>query len=293
MIDHIEEVVRPFEPISLTAINERAALQTRAENKYFVPWQVFVEFADELSTTHTALEIKGKRVFLYDTYYFDTPELDSYNGHLQGRRKRFKCRSRIYVDSALCVFELKLKGGRGETIKHRINYTQTENKQVNSDAMTFLQEQLSAAYEMDAPTSLVPMLRTYYYRVTLAAKDTDERMTCDFNVVLGDGERWHGEMDSNYSLVEVKSGNGRSSSDLLLWKMGLRPTGSSKYCLGMNLMRPDLHVNRFTQIRKDLFWPTSAPKMVSSPAQRPASMPNVVDATPLTTLHGAPAAMME
>jgi hypothetical protein len=36
-----------------------------------------------------------------------------YRHHLQGRRKRFKCRTRLYGETA-CFFDLKLKGRRGD-----------------------------------------------------------------------------------------------------------------------------------------------------------------------------------
>ena len=68
------------------------------------------------------LEIAGRRAFAYDTVYFDTGDLLTARAHVQRRRRRFKCRSRLYVDTEACAFELKTKGARGGTVKHRIAY---------------------------------------------------------------------------------------------------------------------------------------------------------------------------
>ncbi|MGH2389516.1 MAG: VTC domain-containing protein [Chloroflexota bacterium] len=106
----IAAVADQFAPISLEEANGRAALQTRVDCKYILPWPRFEAFATQLRVTHAVLAIDGRRVFGYDTLYFDTASLLTYRAHLQGRRKRFKARSRLYVDSGLCLFEVKLKG---------------------------------------------------------------------------------------------------------------------------------------------------------------------------------------
>ncbi|WP_230854391.1 VTC domain-containing protein [Arthrobacter terrae] len=69
-----------------------------------------------------ALEIGPRRVFEYESVYFDTPELEQFRAHRQGRRRRYKVRTRTYVDSGLCMFEVKFKGQRGQTVKHRMPY---------------------------------------------------------------------------------------------------------------------------------------------------------------------------
>ena len=68
------------------------------------------------------LEIDGRRSFGYESVYFDTPQLSTYRAHLQRRRQRFKARTRTYTDSGLCMFEVKLTGARGETVKQRVPY---------------------------------------------------------------------------------------------------------------------------------------------------------------------------
>ena len=261
-------ITAPFEPISLEAINQAAALQTRADNKYFVPWEAFVEFAAMLRATHKALEIGSRRAFTYDTQYFDTPELANYWGHVQKRRKRFKCRSRIYENSGLCVFELKLKSGRGETVKHKISYDEAHAREVSPAAEAFVQRQLLQSYHMQFGRQLVPTLRTHYERVTFASQIATERVTCDFNLQFSIG-RARAQMDPGYVLVEIKSERGRSDADQFLWRLGVRPASGSKYCVGLALLLPELRSNPFRQVVSSYF--IRLPEPAARPVARLAS----------------------
>ncbi|HEX6292786.1 MAG TPA: polyphosphate polymerase domain-containing protein [Herpetosiphonaceae bacterium] len=253
MPEQMATITAQFDPISLAEINRRAALQRRADNKYFLPWTVFLRFAARLRKTHLVLDIDGQRCFTYDTQYFDTPTLDCYWAHVQGRRKRFKCRSRRYVDSDLCFFELKLKGGRGETVKYKMGYGETECQTVTPAAADFLRERLRADYGLVFSHPLLPTVRTHYQRVTLMAQASMERITCDFNLAFALDQRWQGQMAPDYVLVETKSERGRGTADQLLWHLGVRPASGSKYCLGLSLVRPDLRSNPFQQARKSYF----------------------------------------
>lgn len=276
--NHITRITSQFDPISLADLNERAALQTRADNKYFVPWSVFVPFTATLRKTHVVLEIEGQRSFTYNTQYFDTPTLSNYWGHVQGRRKRFKCRSRRYVDSNLCVFELKLKGGRGETIKHKMAYSDAEWGVVTPAAVAFLREHLCSAYGLVFTQPLMPTLLTRYQRVTLTARTSTERVTCDFNLAFAVDHQWQGQMAPDYVLVETKSEHGRGETDQRLWQLGVRPAVGSKYCLGLSLAHPHLRSNPFQHARKSYFICNLEPQV-----DRPPTLPSTSAATHTTS----------
>lgn len=253
MSDLMRLITAQFNPISLEEINRRASLQIRADNKYFLSLDMFKVFANLLVETHDIMEIDGQRAFTYDTQYFDTPGLSNYWSHVQKRRKRFKCRSRKYVDNDLHFFEVKLKGGRGQTVKHKINYSSLEWGAVTPVAASFVGEQLQDFYGMSLADPLIPTLRNTYRRVTLAAIESTERITCDFDIAFGTSAEWQGRMDERYVLIETKSERGRGRADQLLWRMGARPTSGSKYCLGLSLLNPHLRSNHFHQIRKTYF----------------------------------------
>jgi hypothetical protein len=261
-------ITAPFDPISLAEINAAAGLQTRADNKYFVPWEAFLAFSTMLQSTHKVLEIEGRRSFTYDTQYFDTPDLTTYWGHVQKRRKRFKCRTRVYENSDLCVFELKLKGGRGETIKHKINYHKQMAGEVTASAQAFIQNQLAASYQMAFGHQLVPTLRTNYERVTFASQVCTERVTCDFNLMFSITNA-RAQLDPRFVLVEIKSERGRSDADQFLWRLGVRPSSGSKYCVGLALLTPNLRINPFRQVASNYFM--RLPNVIERPNLRMAS----------------------
>lgn len=270
MPDRIAMITSQFQPISLEDINRRASLQTRADNKYFLPWERFTAFMETLQPMHVILEIGGQRVFTYDTQYFDTVGLGSYWDHVQKRRKRFKCRSRRYVDNGQYFFEIKLKSGRGETVKHKIAYSEAEWGCVSPTAAAFLEECLRSSYDMTFVEPLVPTLRTLYQRITVAALDGTERITCDLNLAFGANNRWQGRMAPNYVLVETKSSRGRGEADKKLWSLGARPSSGSKYCLGLSLVQPSLRSNPFQHIRKNYFV-REAPEVTQLPAEQHAA----------------------
>ena len=78
---------------------ERSALQARIDHTYLVPLERFAELAARLPDTYAVLEIEQLRGLAYESVYFDTPDLLTYRQHLQGRRRRYKVRTRAYLDS--------------------------------------------------------------------------------------------------------------------------------------------------------------------------------------------------
>ncbi len=114
---------------------ELAELQTRVDRKYFVPADVFRRMIAELAGEMRVLDIDGKRTFGYESVYFDTPDLSTYRAHVQRRRLRFKARTRTYLDSGLCMFEVKLTGARGETVKERVPHPEQYRAELTEDAL--------------------------------------------------------------------------------------------------------------------------------------------------------------
>jgi hypothetical protein len=184
MRSHPLAIASRFSPISLEEMDLKAALQTRLDNKYYVTRCVFEEFAQALQSTHAVLDIEGDRVFGYDTVYFDTDALELYQAHIQQRRKRFKVRTRYYRESALCFFEVKLKGGRGETIKKKIECEHANVLRITAEARDFIRGQVGTYYGRDFTQPLRPSLSTTYRRMTLVANETQERITCDFDLAF-------------------------------------------------------------------------------------------------------------
>ncbi len=141
---------------------------------------------------------------------------------MQQRRRRYKCRSREYVDSGLRMFEVKLKGPRGRTVKYRTEH----------GSFAFLDETLQREYGRPTDPGLRPTLDVAYTRVTLAAPG--ERVTCDFDLRFTGGR-----LRADRLIVETKSARGDARADRVLRDLGARPeSGFSKYCLGVGLTHP-------------------------------------------------------
>jgi hypothetical protein len=272
-----EEAATSFAPIPLAALDAQATLATRSERKYILDPRTFDRLIGEIAPHYLILEIDGARVFSYDTVYFDTPELSTYLQHVQGRRKRFKCRTRLYAESELCFFEVKLKGGRGETIKRRLAHGVEEHGSLTVPALAFLERELQETYSARLPAVLGPVLRTSYRRLTLAGRTDAERLTFDFELMFA------AESD-NYSiapgrvLLETKTdvgGEAGKVADKALRRLGVRPIGScSKYCLGVALARPEFPDNPFRPLIRHHF---DASRRVVAPGSdvRPDAPPDV------------------
>ena len=237
-----------FAPIELAIVDERAMLATRSERKYVLDGAMFARLIRELRHQYLVLEIDGTRVFPYDTVYFDTPTLTTYRQHVQERRRRFKCRTRLYPSSNLCFFEVKMKGGRGETIKRRLELEVEEHGVLTEPALAFLEHELRETYGLAPPAALAPTLRTSYRRLTLVGHTGAERLTFDFDLtVASSGKRFW--IDPGRVLLEAKGNGDGVEANAVLRRLGVRPVDScSKYCLGVALTHPEVPSNPFRRL---------------------------------------------
>ncbi|MGQ0482460.1 MAG: polyphosphate polymerase domain-containing protein [Pseudonocardia sp.] len=236
--------------ISLDDLVEAADLQTRVDRKYFVPAKAFRMLIAELSSVKV-LEIDGRRTFDYESVYFDTPDVLTYRAHLQRRRRRFKARTRTYVDSGLCMFEVKTVGRRGATVKDRVKHPVASRAELTDEAQAFLTTTLRNAYDQPAPAGLRAMLTSRYRRTTFASPAQGARLTCDVALLCHDDGRATMRARDSHVLVESKSTNGASEADQMLRRLGVRPISVSKYCVGIAALRPEVPANpwRATLVR--------------------------------------------
>ena len=238
-------LAEPFAPLGLAELESEAALHERVDVKYVIPLAACALLAGRLRGTHRALEIDDRRAFAYRTTYFDTPELRAFRDHLQQRRRRFKCRAREYVDSDLCAFEVKLKGRRGRTVKHRMAYDRALRDELSEPAIAFLSECVQRAYGRSPDAAeLAPTLTVAFSRMTFVAPGLGERVTCDLDVAFKSPGGASGRLAPGAVIVESKSAGGNAIADRALRAIGARPEAQcSKYCLGVGLTRPDLRCN--------------------------------------------------
>ncbi|MFC4631098.1 polyphosphate polymerase domain-containing protein [Promicromonospora alba] len=235
-------MIETLTPVGLDELNDTAALQTRRDRKYVLNPD---ELAGLLAALPPArvLEIDGARSFAYDSTYFDTPGLDAYRLAATRRRRRFKVRTRTYVDSGSCFVEVKTRAGRGTTVKERQPHDDAGHL---GGARTFVSARLADAGAPPVPV-LTPTLRSRYHRTTLLLDDA--RVTLDTGLVwellttddVGSDEP-RSALIGDRVVVETKTaaGSGPSSVDRLLWRAGHRPDRISKYATGLAVLLPGL-----------------------------------------------------
>jgi VTC domain-containing protein len=231
--------------VSLERVLSVAQLTTRVELKYLVPLAALPAFLHGLPPALMTLDIGGRRIFDYESVYFDTESFALYRNHVQGRRKRYKARIRSYCNSGDAMFEVKLKGRRGQTVKERLPYDFERRRELTREGRLFLDTMLAQAYGFTAPP-LRPSLTTAYQRATLVDLEHRSRLTIDVNLSWFDGDNSHHA--DQVALIESKSLAGPGPSDALLRSMGVRPARISKYCLGVALLHPDLAANPWNRL---------------------------------------------
>jgi hypothetical protein len=232
-----------FQPISLDELNAKASLLSRVDKKYIVDAETFQALSERLEGDFLALEIDGRRLFTYHTVYFDCDDLTLYDAHVKGRRRRFKCRSRHYVETGRCVFEIKLKGLRGRTLKHQLPIDTEVHGVMTEQAHEFASRILRETYGYGLERELKPVLPMTYQRLTLAAKAGAQRVTCDFSLDFGSAG-----LADGHAIIESKSENGRGQVDKALRGLGVRPISCSKYCAGIGMTREHVRSNPFNQL---------------------------------------------
>lgn len=234
-----------FQPISLAALNGKAAMLERLDNKYVVDATVLKHAAGALSEAFDMLEIDGLRAFTYETCYFDDANRRSYFDHHQGRRQRAKVRVRRYAEAGLCFLEVKLKDKRGITVKKRLNRDPEAFGVLDETALAYIDDVYQAQYGQPFSHTLTRVIDMRYRRMTLVAKQGGERMTIDCGLQFFTPDAQH-TVDDGLFILETKSANGNGVADGILRALHQHPTKRcSKYCVGTALLNPGTKHNKF------------------------------------------------
>ena len=268
---------------TLAELNSAAGLLTRVDRKYLVPLTCAQNLVDGLAPHAQVLAIDERRRFSYTSTYFDTPGLEAFMLAARKRRRRFKVRTRTYLDSGLCFLEVKTRGARGTTVKRRMGYHADDASRLTGPGRAFVAACLAgagvtgSAAAREVAAALRPVLATTYERTTLHLPRAEARATIDTALTwrrLGPAAPAgssagavvgvpmspqalrpahltaavnEGEPVSvaDIAVVETKNPATPSPADRALWEAGYRPTRISKYATGMALLHPELPANRW------------------------------------------------
>ena len=233
------DMVDQIAPVDLDTLQARAGLQDRIDHKFLVYPSTVRRLVDDIGRELTVLEIRGERQFDYDSLYFDSAGWRTYRDHVQGRRRRFQARTRHYVGSGVCMFEVKIEGSRGKTAKYRQRHAVEDAHRLTPDARALLDRELTLA-GIHAVPDLRPAVQTTYRRTTLASlTGAGLRITIDTDLQC---QSARGSMSAltDRVLIEVKSASRHHPVLGAFADAGLRPLSFSKYCVGAALLHPEL-----------------------------------------------------
>ncbi len=243
-IDHIQQLLEHFDPISLAEM-QSVSLLDRIDTKYLIGISQLYPTLAQMTAQYRVLDINHIRLNQYQTLYFDTPNFTLYHDHHNQWGSRYKVRARKYVESNLAFFEVKHKTNQHRTVKSRIQIP---------DVITHLEGQIDSFVDTYTPydaQALEPKLWNDYLRMTFVSKQRQERLTLDLNVEFLWGNTYR--ILSGLAIAEVKQAQFSQQSDFIrqMRGLGIRPASFSKYTAGVyslydhvkkNNFKPQIHV---------------------------------------------------
>jgi hypothetical protein len=240
-VEHIDlyqpYAITNFAPTTLKGL-DKVKLMSRVDTKYAFHVRHLDAILAEVASNYLILEIDGKRVFDYASLYFDTPDFDYYGHHHSGRANRVKVRYREYLDTGDVFFEVKKKVKGSRTDKFRIK-TPAITSQIEGQETDFLR-----GLEVHTP-NLEGKIWIYYRRITLASKETEERVTIDLAMHFDDKRQQ--KSFPELVIAEIKQGKLSRSSPIVtaLRRRLITPLSFSKYSLSVAYMVEGIKNNAF------------------------------------------------
>lgn len=147
-------------------------LMNRIDKKYIINYDQFCSLTKYIVDNFYILSEEDKFLFKYHSIYFDTPNLNMHNDHMNDVGHRQKLRIREYSNGEKFL-EIKEKNNSEFTKKKRIP---VKSYEINGE-MNWIDENL--IYDTK---HLDKKLDVTFYRLTLISLNKQERITIDFNL---------------------------------------------------------------------------------------------------------------
>jgi hypothetical protein len=226
-----------FDKIDLKGL-EDVKLQNRIDVKYIFHINELLELLKSIKRDYFLLEIDDMFSFQYETVYYDSKEFYLYHAHHNGKLNRFKIRRRHYLYNNQNFFEIKQKIKGSRTQKYRIE------KSGNGNNFSDIEKEM--LHLSGAPKIVLEeKLKVFYTRLTMAAKNKNERITIDLGLQYENEEQ---KINLNELIIlEVKQNSMRRDSVVInyLKSKRIRPLSVSKYAIGIALTEKRVKKNAF------------------------------------------------
>ena len=233
-----EEIVKGFAPIHLDEMGD-LKLMDRTDDKYLFHKDQLPAILKRAIHDYQALEISKQRVMGYESLYYDTTDHLMYRLHHNQKLNRHKIRIRQYLDSQEFFLEVKFKNNKGRTQKQRITVGGYHSLS-EPGSRDFISA--NSPYSVE---NIEAKLYTSFERITLVNPAGKERITLDLNLTLHNNGN---SLTIPYLVIaEVKHEQNFASRGFskMLQEERIFPKRISKYCVGTNLLYPELKHNRF------------------------------------------------
>ena len=245
MFKNFKNNLNALNTVSLKELDS-VSLLNRIDSKYTLTEEGLDNIIPFLVKNYNVLEIDGTRIFTYENNYFDTPSLLFFRDHHNGYSNRIKVRSRRYVESNLCFFEIKKKEKVNRTNKFRERLPNILSE-INPDRKNVVQ-----SYIRKEINDINLILKNNFSRITLVNKKFTERVTIDMNLSFQD-ENQEIKLD-NVVIVEVKQSKTSIASPITKYfkENTIRQQSISKYIYGVVSLMPMIKKNNFLPIIKKI-----------------------------------------
>ena len=244
----ILDALRPMASIRLDEMNA-IRLMNRIDTKYVTTAGRLTDvLRDAACRGYRVCEIEGQRILGYQSLYYDTPDLDMFTRHRNGRSVRQKIRVRTYLVSGLTFLEIKRKNNKGRTSKKRLEIPREcfEDLRQCPEAGPYLDKY--AAYALG---DIAPACTTEFRRITLVNAGKTERLTVDFGLSFANRRTGCAAALPGLVVIELKQ-DGRITSEMkgILLDHRIKPFRISKYCIGTILTAPQVRPGRFKEKKR-------------------------------------------
>lgn len=238
---NLDSILHSFDTIQLSQLSNNLKLMNRIDTKYLTNEIQLLELLPHLVSKYNIQVVESDvRNSRYQTFYYDTKDLEMYFMHHNYRSVRNKIRIRKYIESDISFFEIKTKDNHKRTTKQRIQIF-NENIYNNNEIKKFLEE--NSKYKV---SELYPYVSNEFNRITLIDKDMSERLTIDSNIRFSNINTNMQAALPNIVILELKQLSSEPSYiKYLLKEFDIYRNSISKYCIGSILTNKALKHNSF------------------------------------------------
>ncbi len=239
------EAIGKMDAVSLEEMSS-VSLMNRIDTKFVTTVEKLrLVLEDAFQAGYRVCEISGQRLMAYASVYYDTPDLQMYTAHRNGKKTRQKVRVRTYLIDDETFLEIKRKNNRGRTKKKRISIPTSAVMEFGAvpEASAFLEKK-----SWWKASDLTPETTTDFCRFTLVNKAMTERLTIDINLGFRNFRSGVEASLGDFVIIELKQ-DGRVESQMrqILLRHRVFPYRISKYCMAVTLTDPAARPGRFIE----------------------------------------------